>query len=186
MEFDANFPRIDKTFQQADFEINNLGASGRQITVEYRLDKGSWTSLGTLNSTSSNQTLNFADGVDGKILELRFKPTQDSEDTDNAPEILQFRVVCQLRPSRIQLLPLQLYLADNITKLNGATEGKVKGDLAQLRTWAGQADEVIVVDSEEVTRDMVVLPGSVRVEEVGHEYGRRSEFVVTLTLAEVE
>lgn len=184
VEYDGNFPRVNKAFQTADFEINNLGVGGRTIVVEYRLDKGSWTNLGTLNGTGSTQTLTFTDATTGKILELRFTFNQTSV-TTTAPELSKFRIISQLRPERVSQLLLRLYLADNMELLNGAIEGRAKGYLSQLRTWAGQAAEVIVVDSEGTSRDMVFLPGTLEVREIAHELGRRSEWIIVARLAEV-
>ncbi len=182
--YDGGFPRLNKAFQSFDANFNNLGAGGRTIVVTYRIDGGSFTSLGTLNETDGDQTLAFTDGVTGKTLELRFEFTATSV-TTTAPELTKFRVVSQLRPGRIQQLTLGLYLADQQLLLNGAIGGSVKNDLAQLRTWAGQAAEVTVIDSESTSRDMVFLPGTLNVSEVAHEFGRRSEYLVTARLAEV-
>jgi len=182
--FDGNFPRVDKVFQRADFEFLNLGAEGRTIDVEYSVDAGSYTALGTLNSTSNSQTLNFTDGTTGKTLELRFLP-KDAACQDKPEAILRsFRVVSQLRPTKLNQLDLKLYLADNQMLLNGATEGTQVANLAQLRTWSDQAAEITVKDSEETEKDMVMLPGTLIVEEIAHERGRRPEYSVTVSLVE--
>ena len=185
-EFDANFPLIDKTFQSLDCEIFNLGAGGRTIEVEYSVDGGAFTALGTLDSTGSSQTLTFSNStpVNGKIMVLKFLFKQTSV-TSTSPQLGKFRLTCQLRPSRIELLNLSMYLADNLPLLNGSVSVSTKGDLSQLRTWAGTAQEVIVTDSEGTNRQMVTVPGTLDVREVSHEFGRRSEYNVGIQLAQV-
>ena len=185
-EFDANFPLIDKTFQTLDCEIFNLGAGGRQIVVSYSVDGGAFATLGTLNSTGASQTLTFSNStpVNGKVIVLRFEFAQTSV-TTTSPQLGKFRLTCQLRPSRVELLGLNMYLADNMELLNGSTSVSTKGDLSQLRTWAGTTQEVIVVDSEGVSRQMITVPGTLSVREISHEIGRRSEFHVEMQLASV-
>jgi len=185
-EYDANFPLINKTFQKIDFEIFNLGAGGRTIEVEYSVDGAAFAALGTLNSTGASQTLTFSNStpVNGKIITLKFLPKQTSV-TTTSPQLGKFRLTCQLRPTRIELLNLGLYLADNMELLNGSISVTTKGDLSQLRTWAGATQEVIVMDSEGVSRQMITVPGTLDIKEVSHEFGRRPEYNVGIQLASV-
>jgi len=182
--FDGNFPRVNKVFQTMDAKFENLGAGGRTIDVQYRLDGGSFTALGTLNQTDGDQTLNFTDGTTAKELELRFLPKESGCPDTVEGRVFSFRVTSQLRPTKLNQLELKLYLADNQMLLNGATSGTQVADLAQLRTWSDQAAEITVKDSEGTEKDMVMLPGTLVVEEIAHERGRRSEYSVTVTLVE--
>ncbi len=182
--FDGNFPRVPKAFQTMDATFENLGAGGRTIDVEYRADGGNWTALGTLNATSGEQTLSFTDGTTAKELELRFLPKESGCPDTTEARLFSFRVTSQLRPTKLNQLELKLYLADNQMLLNGATEGTQVANLAKLRTWSDQAAEVTVKDSEGTEKDMVMLPGTLVVEEIAHERGRRPEYAVTVTLVE--
>ncbi len=184
--FDAGFPHIPKAFQTFDANFLNLGAGGRTMDVQYSIDGASFVALGTLNSTSGTQELAFTDGTTGKTLQLRFLPRESGcPDTSLSAVLTKFRVKLQLRPTRVKTLDLELYLADQMVLLNGSIAGQLSADLTQLNTWSDQAAEVIVKDSEQVERDMVVLPGTYRRREVAHEFGRRPEYVVGMTFAEV-
>ena len=68
--------------------------------------------------------------------------------------------------------------------LNGTTAGRVAGDLAQLRTWDGQAAAVTVVDTEGTSRNYVFLSGTLKITELRKEVGRRPEYLVEALLAE--
>lgn len=193
-KFDANLPKVNKSFASVDIESANLGAGGRLFTVEYRVDNGSWltdltftggTVGGNTCDLSPNQTATFPNGTTGKILEIRVKPALTSVGT-TSPELLHIRVTAQLRPSTLKVLPLSLHLADGQRLLNGtiATRGPV-ADLSQLETWDAQAAEVIVADDRSTTRNMVFLPGLMKVEEIHHEAYRRPEYIVGVVLAEV-
>jgi len=184
---------VNKTWAAVDVESSNLGAAGRQWTFEYQVDGGGWQTDLTdsggnqdgVVDTSPDQTLTFPDGTTGQILELRATPAASAV-TTTPSEIIQVRVTYQLRPEDLKLIPLQLYIADGQRLLNGAraTRG-ASSDLTQILTWNDQAAEVTVTDIRGTGRDMVFLPGAIRVEEVAKKGRRRSEWLVQTTLAEV-
>lgn len=182
--FDAGFPHVDKAFQAFDADFLNVDCTAT-ITVDYRVNGGAWTNLGTLNDCGGSQTLNFTDGTTGKTLELRFTLVDTAGPASVSPTLLRFRVTLQLRPTRVRTLPIELYLADQMQLLNGSIGGSLSADLSQLNTWSDQAAEVIVKDSEGTEIDMVVLPGSYSRREVAHEWGRRPEYVVSMVFVEV-
>lgn len=192
VQFDANLPKVEKTWAKVDFETRNLGAGGRQFAVTYRIDNGSW--LTTLTDASGNadgivdasptQTMTFPNATTGKILELQIAPKLTNVGT-TAAELWNFRVTSQLRPDTLKILPLTLYLADKQRLLNGALRGRPVLDLAQLETWDAQAAEVAVVDARGTSRQMVFLPGRMKVEEMANEALHRPEYRVTTFLVEV-
>ena len=193
-EFDYGLPNVDKTFKQVHVESANLGAGGRQYGLEFRVDAGSW--LTTLKDaagnsdgivdTSPTQTMTFPDGTTGKIIEFRIKPALTSVGT-TSPEFLSLELEFQLRPSRVQTLPVDVYLADGMRRLDGSLGvEKTNTALAQMRTWAGQAKEVKVTDAEKTARQMMFLPGTLEIERVVEaRQGRRAEYRVRATLVEV-
>ena len=183
--FDGNTPNVNKTFASVTFEIANLGAGGRQWVVTYRLNEaGSWLTLGTLNSTGTTQTLTFPSGTTGRTLELRYAPAMTAVGT-TAPEIRSVRGVYTIRPDRRRIHEFVFYLADQQRLLSGARGGLPSGDLAQLRTWQGQAAEVNVINPEGDSIPMVFMPGAMGLQEVALERGRRPEYQVTIRLMEV-
>jgi hypothetical protein len=200
MVFDAGFPHFPKTFAEGAFEFDHLQAGLREIRVEYRVERDAeWSLLGTLPeagasfpytfpltfpaSAATAQTLAFPAGTSGLTLELRFTFTQDASTTPC--ELLRFRITYSLRNTPIETIPLAVYIADGQRLLNGSTESRMTGLLALLRAWDAQGAEVRVVDAEGVSRDMVFLPGTLKLTQVRHEAGRRPEWVAQALLAEV-
>ena len=187
--FDAGFPHQQKTFLSVDGEGRNLGAAGRLFTIDYRTSRyAAWTLLGTFNPTDNEDTLAFQGGTTGLTLELRFTPAATAI-TTTPSELVRFRVTYALRNAPIESIPLRIYLADNQELLNGTTESRANRALSQLRTWDAQAAEVNVIVSEGLTtatsRDMVFVPGTLKIRQIGHEAGRRSEWLVEVLLVEV-
>lgn len=194
---DSNFRRVPKTYSKIDFVHRNLGAGGRQVAVEYSTDGGTFqTDLAgggapgnILNSTGVTTTLTFPSGTTGKLLELKLKPVQTSV-TTTTPQIDKITAESTIRPNPIETMPLNIYLADNLQKLNGGRKSSLKGDLNQLRAWNDQAAEVIVSYDEGTgvgveTKDMVFVSGSLQVKNMSHEPGRRAELLVQVQLLEV-
>ena len=183
--FDAGQPNVWKRAQKIDFEIANLGASGRQIVVKYSADGAADATLGTLDSTGSTQTLTFAAEVTFKQIVLKWYPTQTAA-TTTSPEMKSFRFVCQLRATTVHYLYIRAYLADHQTLLNGRlSTSSAKTDLAQLKTWNEGANEVTMVDASKTTRTVVFLPGKMKVTEKAFSKFRRPEYTVEMFLAEV-
>ena len=192
-EIDQNLPKVEKTWATIDIESADLGAGGRTIELQYRLDAGSW--LTDLNDaagnadgvvdTSPDQVMTFPAGSTGKILEVRGYPKLTSVGTTGAA-MIYFRVTSQLRPDSLKLIPLDLHLGDRVPSLNGSRRnGRPKLDLAQLETWDEQAAEVTVVDPRGTSRTMVFLPGMLKITELSNEAGHRPEYRVQTMLAEV-
>jgi hypothetical protein len=182
--FDASAPDLEKIFVSLDTKTINV-TSSNTIDVLYRLDRkaeegGTYTSLGALNS--ENDTLTFPAGVTGKLIQLIFQWTSDA----SAPEeLVEWTLTYYLRPGQKETFPLVLHLSDQQRLRNGAKGGLPKDELAQLRTWTGQADRVALVDTEGNSQNCMFIPGSLRVKEVTKEPGRRPEYAVSALLAEI-
>lgn len=196
VRWDGNLPKVDKQFSSITCRSDNVGSRGgsnHYIEVKYRVDGGSWTYVTGTNTTStlttSTQMISFASGITGKVLELKFILVRKTSDNNTTPKMLDFTVTAQLRPVAVKTIPLTMHLADHQRLLNGALGGTPKSDLAQLRTWNAQAAEVTLEmpsgPSGTTSRTCVFLPGVMREEEIAHEAGRRSEYAVTVLLAEV-
>ena len=185
VKWDANLPRVSKRYESIELETRNLGAGGRQITVQYKLDNAdAWTTLDTVTE-SPIQTLNFPLGTTGKTLELRLTPALTSVGTTPA-ELHSFRLKAQLRPDATKLYPLTVYLAGKQQTLNGAIGGSPKADLKQLRVWdAAPADLVFGTPDKQDAKSVIFMPGSLKEQEAHHEHSRVAEYYVQFTLAEV-
>ena len=185
VKWDANLPRVNKRYESIELETRNLGAGGRQITVQYKLDNADdWTTLNTATE-SPIQTLDFPLGTTGKTLGLRFTPALTSVGTTPA-EMHSFRLKAQLRPDATKLYPLTVYLAGKQQTLNGAVSGNPKADLKQLRIWDNApADLVFGTPDKQDAKSVIFMPGSLKEQEAHHEHGRVSEYYIQFTLAEV-
>jgi len=185
VQWDANLPRVSKRYESIEMDTRNLGAGGRTITVQYKMDNAdAWTTLDAVTE-SPLQVLNFPLATTGKTLELRFVPTLTSVGTTPA-ELHSFRLKAQLRPDATKLYPLTVYLAPRQQTLNGAISGNPKADLKQLREWdAAPADLVFGTPDKQDPKSVIFMPGSLQEQEAHHEHGRVPEYLVTFTLAEV-
>ena len=185
VKWDANLPRVNKRYESIELETRNLGAGGRQITVQYKLDNAdAWTTLNTATE-SPIQTLDFPLGTTGKTLELRLVPALTSVGTTPA-ELHSFRLKAQLSPDATKLYPLTVYLAGKQQTLNGAVSGNPKADLKQLRAWDdAPADLVFGTPDKQEAKSVIFMPGSLKEQEAHHEHSRVAEYYVTFTLAEV-
>ena len=185
VKWDANLPRVSKRYESIELETRNLGAGGRQITVQYKLDNAdAWTTLDTVTD-SPIQTLNFPLGTTGKTLELRLTPALTSVGTTPA-ELHSFRLKAQLRPDATKLYPLTVYLAGKQQTLNGSISGNPKADLKQLRAWDdAPADLIFGTPDKQDAKSVIFMPGSLKEQEAHHEHSRVAEYYVTFTLAEV-
>jgi hypothetical protein len=160
------------------------------IAVQYRVNNGSWTDLtGTASTsvlTADSQTLTFAAGVSGKIIELRFLLRRTSVDDGTSPELHDFTATGQLRTDAIKTIPLRLYLANGQRLLNGMFDYKVVPTKRnQLRTWNTQSDEVVLTGTEGETRNCIFLPGMMRESEIIRGYHSQPEYIVDVLLGEV-
>ena len=184
--YDALQPRLPKTFAEVDIETRDLDSSNT-IQLRYRVDGGSWTNLGAIiNSQPSDNvtTREFSAGTDGKIVEVQAQLRKQSADT-TTPSILSIRITATLRPASLRLVTPVFYVADNMQLLNGAIVSASNGDLTNLRTWNGQADEVTVALPGGVSYDAVFLTQAYREEEVGNDAHGRPEYLIHTALAEV-
>jgi len=185
VQWDANLARVDKRYESIELETRNLGAGGRQINVQYKLDNATtWTTLDAVTE-SPLQTLNFPLGTTGKSLELRLTPALTAVGTTPA-ELRSFRLKAQLRPDATKLYPLTVYLAGRQQALNGAIGGNPKADLKQLRTWdAAPADLVFGTPDEQDPKSVIFMPGSLKEQEAHNDKTRVAEYYIQFTLAEV-
>ena len=188
--WDANFVDQNKLYRSITCTTSGLGsgANDHYAYVQYRVDGGSWTYVTGTQSTSklttSPQTLTFAAEVSGKTLELKFLLVRGTT-TTTTPIIKNFTVTAALRLSAIKSIPMQCYIADNVTLLNGARGGTGKSDLSQLVSWNAGAPEVVLKEPDGTSRNCVFMPGTFRQEEVAVVKGRRSEYVVSFLLGVV-
>jgi hypothetical protein len=185
VQWDANLPRVSKRYESIELETRNLGAGGRQINVQYKLDNAdAWTTLDAVTE-SPLQTLNFPLGTTGKSLELRLTPALTAVGTTPA-ELRSFRLKAQLRPDATKLYPLTVYLAGRQQALNGAIGGNPRADLKQLRTWdAAPADLVFGTPDEQDPKSVIFMPGSLKEQEAHNDKTRAAEYYIQFTLAEV-
>jgi hypothetical protein len=140
--WDGGFPRMLKRLEEVEIESRNLGVGGREISLEYQLERGgTWFSLGTVNE-SPFQSVKFPSGLSAFILELRCTLTQTSI-TTKPVDLLSWRVVAQLRPESLPTYEITVHLADNQLTLNGAIQSKSRGDEEQLEEWNRSAAEVL-------------------------------------------
>ena len=191
-DWDGNLPKLNKNYSEVQIKTLNLGSGGRQYTLQYKIDEGAWKedladSSGNTDGivdTSPNQTMTFPAGTTGKVLKLRAVGALTAIGT-TGPQIINFSITAALRPDAMRTIPMSAYLADDLVRLNGSRRTSSNADLSQLRTWNDGAPEVQVVDPEGTTRQMVFIPGSLQVQQVGMEKYRRPEFFARFTLAEV-
>ncbi len=185
LRMDANLPRIPKHWDEIEVESKNLTGGTRNWAFKFRLDDPSlsFVAWDTIN-TSPFQTIAFPGGTSGKMLEVQAIPTLTTIGT-TPPEIVSVRITCQVHYDPAKVFPMTLYLADNQHLLNGAEGGRSKGDLAQLNTWNESAADLTLETPDGVSRNVLFMPGTMRIEEVYKEHGRRPEYKVDFLLVEV-
>jgi len=131
------------------------------------------------------QDADFPDGTSGKILELRIKPNLSAVGT-TSPEVSSVRVRWQIQPNPRKIIPMRVYLADGQQLLNGAISGTPNKLLAQLQKWnASPADLLLGTPNKDDDRNVLFLPGTLKVREAVVEPGRRPEYEVSFALVEV-
>jgi hypothetical protein len=187
LRYTGNLPRIPKHFAEVEIESKNLLASaGRQWTINHRVDDPTASFVaGDAVNTSPFQTIKFPDGLSGKMLELQAVPAMASVGT-TPPEIVSVRVTAYLRPDPAKIFPMSLYLADNLYILNGTEESKTQGNLNQLNTWNGAAADLLLFTPDKADgRNVIFLPGTLRITELTKELDRRAEYRADFLLAEV-
>lgn len=186
LRYDGNLPRVPKHISEVEIESKNLGAGGRQWTIKQRLDDptGNFVSIGALNA-SPFQTIEFPKGTSCKLLELQAVPAMTSVGT-TPPEIVSVRLTAELRPDPAKVFPMSLYLADNQSLLNGTEQSRSKGDMDQINEWnESAADLTLYTPDKAAGRQVIFLPGTLRVDELVKELGRRAEYKVSFLLADV-
>tara|TARA_Y100000310_G_scaffold65548_2_gene61043 strand:- start:1837 stop:4668 length:2832 start_codon:yes stop_codon:yes gene_type:complete len=190
-KIDFGLPKVSKRLQDLTLETNNHGAGGTDHFSEwqYRVDGGAWTYItgvqGTSKVTTSPQTLTFPAGITGKVIEIKYLPSQGTT-TTTGPELVNFTLTCQLRPTAIKTVGLRLTLSDGLMLRNGVRENNMDTLRDQLRTWDAQAAEVVLVDIEEQTRNCVFLPGFMTETPIAiGSQNRRPAHAIDLLLAEV-
>jgi len=185
LRLDANLPRIPKHWDEVEVESKNLVAGSRSWAFKFRQDDPSlsFVDMDTV-TVSPFQTIPFPDGTSAQMLELQAIPSLGTIGT-TPPEIVSVRVTCQVHYDPAKMFPLVLYLADNQHLLNGAEGGRVNDDLAQLNTWNESAADLIVELPGGTTKNVLFMPGTMVVEEVYKEHGRRPEYRVSFMLVEV-
>jgi hypothetical protein len=191
VEFDKNLPNVPMHISSIEIKSNNLLAGTRRIDTEFRVDRAinaAGTAVyenGPSFSTSPVQQFDFPHGTNGKLLGIRLKPVLASIGT-TSPEITSVRIIWQIQPDPREIIPMRIYLADGQQKLNGATAGTPKKLLAQLNEWdKGASDLVLGTPNGDPDRSVLMIPGSLKVQEVANEPGRRPEYIASFDLVKV-
>ena len=194
VEFDKNLPNVPMHVSSIEMGTRNLPGTGGaigKIDTEFRMDRavdGSGNAIyleGPSFSLSPLQEAIFPHGTAGKVLELKIKPSIDTIDTQS-PEIISIRVKWQIQPDPRKLIPMKVYIADGQLKLNGTVGGRPRKLLAQLVKWDSEpTDLVLGTPNDDPDRSVLFLPGTLKVREVGTEFGRRPEYEASFMLVEV-
>lgn len=192
VRLDANAPDEYKTWASIQFTTNNLNVSFRVFTVSYRLDGGSWLTTLTdasgnadgVVATSPSETMTFPASTRAKVLELKLVPSASAVGTTIA-ELVRFRVEFQIAPSLTRSSVIETYHADGQRLLLGVG-GNPKGDRTQMETWMTANQELAWDDGVSgATRQVEIVPGTLRVDVVSTEAYRRPEYVISCMLATV-
>lgn len=187
LRYDAGLARIPKHFAEIEIESKNLlGSAGRQWTIKQRVDDptASFVTVAAVN-VSPFQTIEFPDGLNGKMLELQAVPAMTTVGT-TPPEIVSIRLTAYLHPDPSKVFPITFYLADNQYLLNGTEESKTKGNLDQLNTWNETAADLTLFTPDKADgKQVIFLPGTLVITELTKEIGRRAEYKVSFLLAAV-
>lgn len=109
----GSFPNDTKSFADVTIGSRNLSAGNRLANVYYRVDNGSWTSLGSA-TTSPKHTLTFS-SVNGKELELIIEV--DGQTSSAITEILPITVTGTIRPTRKRRYTLFVQLGRDVPHL---------------------------------------------------------------------
>jgi hypothetical protein len=186
LRYDGNLPRIPKHWDEIEIESKNLTGSAGYWNLKYRSDDPTATFVAwDAVNLSPLQVVKFPAGLNGKMIEIQALPVLAAIGTA-PPEIVSVRLTSQVHYDPAKVFPMSLYLADNQHLLNGAEGGRSKGDLAQLNTWnESSADLTLYTPDRAAGRQVLFMPGTLAVEEVYKEHGRRPEYRVTFQLVEV-
>jgi hypothetical protein len=182
-KYDGNLPRVPKRVSRIEIGSLNLGAGGRQIAFDYRVDEENFITGDAFN-ISPVQEIILDHGTTGKIIELRFKPTQTSIGTTN-PVMNYFRITLQIRPDPTKVYPIIVVLEDDQLMLNGGTESRTRRNLSQLREWNAIPADVTLTTPDGESKAVIFLPGTMKEKQLSHEFGRRPGTEVSFLLAEV-
>ncbi len=174
-----------------ELTTNNLSAGVRKIDSDFRMDRAinpAGTAVyrpGPSFRTSPLQKGNYDHGVSGKIMELRHQPNLNAIGT-TSPEITKTSVIWQIQPDPRKFIPMRAYIAEGQLRLNGTVGGRPKKLLAQLNQWNSEpTDLVLGTPNDDDDRSVLFLPGTLKVKEVGTEFGRRPEYEASWLLVEV-
>jgi len=190
-EFDKNLPNVPMHVSKIELGTNNLTAGSRKIDSDFRMDRAinaAGTAVyvsGPSFRQSPLQEADFDHGTAGKLMELRLQPNLASVGT-TSPEITSIRVTWQIQPDPRKLIPMRAYIAEGQLRLNGTVGGRPKKLLAQLNKWNSEPTDLILgTPNDDDDRSVLFLPGTLRVKEVGIEFGRRPEYEATWMTVEV-
>ena len=162
---DGGLPSIPKASRDIRLETRNCDADNT-VKIEYRVDKGSWVTVGTvISSTPPRQTwplggLNTQ--VSGKELELRFTLTRKSGDVTVTP-VIEMPIIIRVLPRNesAHLFADEVYLDVNTPLRNN--HGSI-GDLYTIEHMKAFIDQI------EDAKDTVIRTD---------EFGRRRRVVNT-------
>jgi len=191
VEFDKNLPNVPMHLSSIEIESNNLLPGTRRVDAEFRLDRALdstgaevWETLDAFQ-TSPLQEVAFPVGTSAKTLELRLKPVLASVGA-TSPEISGIRVKWQIQPDPRKLIPVRVTLTDGQQLLNGTTGGRPQTTLTQLNTWNESPTGLVLgTPNKDADRQVLFLPGTLKVKELTNEPGRRPEYAAEFMLVEV-
>ena len=162
---DGGLPSIDKAWRDVMLETRDCDADNT-VKIEYRVDKGSWVTVGTvISSTPARQTWPLAGlntQVSGKELELRFTLTRKTGDVTVTP-VIELPIIIRVLPRNesAHLFADEIYLDVNTPLRNN--HGNI-GDLYAIEHMKAFIDQI------EDAKDTVIRTD---------EFGRRRRVVNT-------
>lgn len=147
---DGNFPADIKSFADVTLKSRDLSADTRTIEAYYRVDNGSWTSLGTFN-TSPSQTLTFSN-VNGREIELLLEAISTSGATSPI-EYLPLTATATLRPARKRRFTAFMLVGEAMTA-SGLPQDTPSVQYTNLRTAEQSSNPITLSFIQDWTRGM--------------------------------
>ncbi len=190
-EFDKNLPNVPMHISSIELGTNNLSPGARRVDSDFRMDRAINPAgspvyrTGPSFRSSPLQESDYDHGTSGKLMELRLQPVLRAIGT-TGPEVTSIRVTWQIQPDPMKLIPMRAYIAEGQLRLNGTVGSRPRKLLAQLNKWNSEpTDLVLGTPNDDPDRSVLFLPGTLKVKEVGLEFGRRPEYEASWLLVEV-
>lgn len=110
-DMDLGFPDEQKIALSAIIVTEGVIAGSQTVTVEFRVDGGAWTTLGSV-TTSPSQRLIFPTATSGRRIGLRF--TLATGDSTLTPQLLGFSLRVSLNPLLYRVWTFQAMLPNGV------------------------------------------------------------------------